>query len=132
LAADVNTFRKEDEHSRTGRGLLLLWIGFLLGPVAFLSDLQLSYSLVRYSCDAHRQWVLYIVTPVALGLTAVSIWAGWKALLMLPKRSDLEGDSVFDRSRFMAYVAIMMSLLSGLVIIAMAIPRYIVNPCDYT
>jgi hypothetical protein len=99
--------------------MLLLWAGILLAPIAFLLHLQINYSLVPWVCVTGKAFTLHLATAAALALSvsgAFSAWISWHRL------TDV-------RSHFMAGWGLMMSALFSLVIVAQAIPTFILGPC---
>ncbi len=113
-----------------GWGLLALWAGVLVPPLAWLSNLLVSYLLVPWACATGRQFVLHLVTLVAVllalggGLLAWHNW--WRAGREWPG----DGGGVLVRSRFMAVVGLLSSAVFGLVILAQGIPSFILHACE--
>jgi hypothetical protein len=99
---------------------LLLWSGILVPPAAFLLHLQINYSLVPWACVTGRLIVLHAATVGTVALAASGSVAAAKAW----RRAD------GGRSEFMAFLGIMGSALFLLVIIAQAIPVFIIGPCQ--
>jgi hypothetical protein len=129
---------KDSSESRTqageerGRptGLLALWTGVLLAPLAFLSNLQVNYTLTQKLCPGghtsllHLMTILFLLIAAAGGLIA---WRNWgRAGRALPDESADNN----TRDRFMGSVGLMISALSFLIIVAQWIPQFIFNPCQ--
>ena len=100
-------------------GSVLLWIGILAGPLAWAADLQARYALVGYVCRTHAEWLMWLISALALLITgggATCSWLGWI------------DDS--PRVRFMAAGGLLIGAAFALAIIAMAIPDVLLRACD--
>jgi hypothetical protein len=106
-----------------------LWYGILIGALAFSADEQITYSLVPHVCSTGHFYVLYWATGVALLLSLSGAAVGAKNLLATHTASP-DGGTRADRSRFMAILGIAASLGFATIIIAMAVPRFLLSPCD--
>ncbi|RKH43065.1 hypothetical protein D7X55_30680 [Corallococcus sp. AB049A] len=118
-----------DDGVGTGRNAAL-WAGVLLPPFAWLLALQVTYSLVTSNCQKARPALLHGVlvgAVVLLGLGAFSAWRSWRALRGRP--GTLE-DSGVGRARFMAAFGLLSSALFTLLLVATAIPTFLLRPCD--
>jgi hypothetical protein len=112
------------------RELRALWTGLLLAPIAFLIDLEVAYALVPTACSTRNSLPVHLAHAACLlvalfgGLTA---WRCWRAT-----GSTWPGEegNPLARSRFLAGVGMLMSGLIVLVIIAMWIPSFILDPCQ--
>jgi hypothetical protein len=113
-----------------GGGLLALWAGLLAGPAAFLSNLQVNYMLVPWVCATGHRFALHIVALCALLVTAAGGFAAWRAWLRTGKRWSDAGGGAVPRSRFMAIMGMLISAMFFLVILAMGIPNFVMNPCQ--
>jgi hypothetical protein len=115
---------------KQGAGPWSLWAGLLAGPLATLTQLQANYALVLWACGAGRVWPLHLVASLAL---AVAVWAGLLSRRNLRRAGggwDDEGAGVVPRSRFMAVVGLLMSVLAALVVVAQWIPIFLHDPCQ--
>jgi cytochrome c biogenesis factor len=112
------------------REIRALWAGLLLPPIAFLINLEAAYALVPAACSSRNQLPMHLVHIACLllalagGLTA---WRWWK--LEGATWPGEEGDPV-ARSRFMAGLGVLLSALFILVIVAMWIPSFLLDPCQ--
>jgi cytochrome c biogenesis factor len=119
--------RTEIPDAREIRGL---WVGLLLSPIAFLIALEAAYALVPTACSSHNELPVHLVYIACLllalfgGLTAGRWWklqgATWPGE---------EGGPV-ARSRFMAGIGVFLSVMFALVIVAMWIPSFLLDPCQ--
>jgi hypothetical protein len=108
----------------------LLLTGLLAGPLAWLLDLEVSYALASQACpDDHLSW-LRLVPAAALALVAAGLVSAGVCFRRLRTHADEEGGRPDDRAYFMAVSGLVMSALFALVILAGAIPRFLLGPCD--
>lgn len=118
-----------DIHFRNPMPRFWLWYGILVGPIAWGADQQISYSLVAHSCSTGHFYLLKAITAISL-LFALSGALVSAMNLARTREADTEGGRVADRSRFMAILGIGASLGWAVLIVAMAVPRFILSPCD--
>ena len=108
----------------------LLWAGLFAGPAAVLLNLQINYMLVPWTCLTGHRFVLHLVMLAALSIAiagGLSAWRGWKQ--MGREWPDGSGGAV-PRNRFMAALGVLLSIFSFIVILALGIPNFILNPCQ--
>jgi hypothetical protein len=106
-----------------------LWYGILVGALAFAADEQITYSLVPHACSTGHFYVLYCATAIAL-LFALSGAGVATKNLATTQAASIDGGTRADRSRFMAILGIAASLGFATIILAMAVPRFLLSPCD--
>jgi hypothetical protein len=112
------------------RTLRALWIGVLVPPLAFLTNLEVAYALVPAACHARNVLLVYLVHAVCLvltvlaGLTALRYWRASGAVWPGGAGGRL------SRTQFMAGLGVLTALLFGLVIVAQWIPSFILDPCQ--
>jgi hypothetical protein len=105
-----------------------LWAGVLVGPTAMLMQLEINYALVHWSCRTGQTWPLHLVSVVALLVTAVAGFLSYGIWTRLAANEDSGGP--LARSRFMAAVGVLISLLMALVIVAQWLPVFFHHPCE--
>jgi hypothetical protein len=105
-----------------------LLAGVFAGPVAWATDLVISYVLVDPACKGQHVVALHATTFVALAVTAAGAVIAWRSLLQTPQRPTDGGDPI-DRARFMAVLGLASSAFFGAVVIAEAIPRWVLDAC---
>jgi hypothetical protein len=112
------------------REIRALWLGLLLPPIAFLIDLETAYALVPAACSSRNELLVHL-THLACLLLAIFgwliSWRNWKATGATWPAD--EGDPT-ARSRFMAGVGVLQGGLFVLVIVAMWIPSFMLDPCQ--
>ena len=107
-----------------------LWFGVLLGPLAALSQLEANYALALWACGTGQKWPLHLVSLSAMAITLFAEFLSYRNWKRLGANWEEEGAGVVVRSRFMAAVGILISLLMLLVIIAQWIPVFMYGPCQ--
>ncbi len=106
-----------------------LWAGVLLGPIAWALDEGLSYALEQRSCSTGHVYVLHAISIVCF-LLALSGAAISRHQLSTVGAGSEEGGTVLDRSWWMARLGIALGLGFALVIVALAVPKFLLNPCS--
>lgn len=106
-----------------------LWCGILIGPAAWVIDQGLSYSLDQHACSTGHFYLLHVITACCVVLALTGALVAHRQLRRVPEGQE-DGGTPRDRSWFMAWMGILMSVEFALVIIAMAVPKIILSPCD--
>ena len=109
-------------------GLMLLAGGFLLAPLAWLLDVQISYSSVKWSCEHDTKLVLLLMPLGSLAIIAVATWMSWSCLKKL--RSSRRDDPIAERSTFLAISGLAMNAIFALLIVSSLAPRLLLSPCE--
>jgi hypothetical protein len=120
--------------AQESRRALALWAGVLTGPVALLLVLQVNYVLSYVSCETKQTWFLHVVTASgALLAAAAGFWA-WRAggggdvpEPVTPRRSEA---TRAVRRRWMANLAVGMSLWFIIVMLSMSVPPAVLRMCQ--
>lgn len=118
----------EAQHFVT-RHPLLLWTGWVVGPVAWSLHLMVSYLLVEWVCLTGNAWALHAVTLVTALVSAAGAAVAWRQWSVVGRRWPRAGIHRVERTRFLAVGGLVMSVLSTLVILAEGIPNFILWPC---
>jgi hypothetical protein len=113
---------------KSGAGVGELWAGVLVGPTAMLLQLEINYALVHWVCGSGQKWPLHLVSLLALLVTLVAGMLSFRVLQRVSAEEDAGGPVA--RSRFMAMVGVLISLLMIGVIVALWLPVFIHNPCE--
>ena len=106
-----------------------LWWGILIGPTAWALDEGISYAIAQHACSTGHFYLLHLITGAALLLALTGVLVAWRQLGPVRQGRD-EGGSPVDRSWFMACLGILMSVAFALTIIALAVPKIVLSPCD--
>ena len=121
--------KAEGEFAQT-RGKVWLWIGVLTAPLAFLLHLEVNYALVTQLCQSTHKLSMHLVTLLFLLIAAVGGFIAWRNWEASGRRWPGDAGSVLERSRFMAVVGLLISILIVLGLIAQWIPQFIFDPCQ--
>lgn len=121
-----HTARSYWEHA----GLMLLVGGFLLAPLAWLLDLQISYAMLKWACENDRRELVLLMPLGSLGLIAIGSWMSWSCWTKLREVANQHGGRMEDRSYFLAVAGLAMNAVFGLLILTSLVPRYFLSPCE--
>lgn len=106
-----------------------LWWGILIGPAAWALDQGISYSIDQHACSTGHFYVLHVSTAACFVLALTGAFVAWRQFSRA-RNGNEDGGSPRDRSWFMALLGMLLSLAFGLVIIALAVPKIVLSPCD--
>jgi len=120
----------EDRTIRSGETPGPLAWSLLAGFLAWALDLGFSYTLQRHACVAGQTFWIHVVTAICFAIALSGLVAGVRELRMLPKDSFEEGRRPRDRAYFQGLLGIGFSLSFAVVVIAGAVPRWILSACD--
>lgn len=120
----------EHLHFDSRRGLAEQWYGVLIGPLVFGFDLLVSYSLVPHACSTGHHYVLHVLTFASLLVVGTGLLSSWRLYQRVPGEMPERGDVLMSRVRFLALAGILLSSFSAILIIANAVPRFVLSPCD--
>src|SRR6185312_13801683 len=107
-----------------------VWWGIAAGPIAWGCDLGLSYAIARHSCSTGHFYVLHVVSLVFFVVALTGFVLAFGMHRHLPEQADKQGHLPRDRAFFLSLVGIVMSLFFAVIIIAGAVPRWILSPCS--
>ena len=115
---------------RRGEAPAFVWWAICAGPFAWAGDLGFSYALTQHSCSTGHHYVLHVITVVCALIALSGFAAAWSAHAAIPRDATKDGDRPLDRAYFQVVLGIVFSLSFAVVIIAGAVPRWILSPCD--
>jgi hypothetical protein len=108
----------------------LRW-SLIAGFVAWGTDLGFSYILEQHSCSTGHHYVLHVISVVCFVVALSGFLTGVADFKQLPRNQVAEeGGRPLDRAYFQALLGMVFSLSFALVIIAGAVPRWILSPCE--
>jgi hypothetical protein len=107
-----------------------LWWSLIAGFVAWAVDLSFSYVLEQHSCSTGHHYVLHLISIVCVLAALSGFVTGMNDFKRLPHDTAEEGGTRFDRAYFQSLLGMTFSLSFVLVIIAGAVPRWILSPCE--
>ena len=97
------------------------------GPVAALTNLSLSYALAPESCRQGTKLWLHVSFAVFVGISVASALIARR----IGSRFDAGSpDPLVERTRWQATAALILSIASVVLLIAMEIPNLILRSCD--
>jgi hypothetical protein len=109
---------------------LALWTGLLAGPIVWLISFEANFALAPWACVTQGKAALYVVSILALLLSAGSGLLAWREWGELGKESPGDGEGALPRSRVMAIGGVLLSVLFFLIILAQAIPEVMLQACN--
>ena len=115
---------------RRGEAPGVIWWTMCAGPLAWAADLSSSYVLTQHSCSTGHHYVLHLITVLCALIAISGFVAGMSAYGAIPGDATEEGARPLDRTYFQVLFGIVFSLAFTVVIIAGAVPRWILSPCD--
>ena len=128
--SDDSSTQEVKEERGHAVGLLWLWAGVLLAPLAFLSHLQVNYTLTQKLCPSGRTLPLHVMTLVFLLITVLGCLIAWRSWRRAGKGLPDESEGEQTPGKFLGVVGMMLGFLSFLIIVAQWIPQFIFNPCQ--
>jgi uncharacterized membrane protein YidH (DUF202 family) len=108
----------------------LLWWCMIAGPFAWACDLGFSYVLAQHTCSTGHHYVLHLITIICFLIALTGVAAGYTAYNRLPTEVSDKGRRPFDRAYFQVLFGVVFSVAFAVVVIAGAVPRWILSPCD--
>lgn len=112
------------------RHILDLWVGLLLAPIAFLIDLEVAYALVPPACSSRNALPVHLVHLACLLLALYGLSTAWRSWKLTGATWPGQQGDPLSRSRFMAAIGLLVSAMFALVIVAIWIPSFILDPCQ--
>ena len=107
-----------------------IWWGLTAGFLAWGLDLGASYVLDQHSCSTGHHYLLHVISFACLLVALSGFFAGLVEFRRFPAETNEEGGSRLDRAHFQALLGMAFSLSFTLVVIAGAVPRWILSPCE--
>jgi hypothetical protein len=129
IKAELPETARPTQGHNTARNDAMLLVGIFTGPVVWAADHTISYALVPHACSTGHHYVLHLATALSLLLTLGGFFLAMSSYNRLARGAHQDGDSIFDRDRFMSILGMAMSIAFCIVIIASAIPRFMLDPC---
>jgi hypothetical protein len=112
------------------RHIRALWTGLLLGPVAFLINLEVAYAFVPRACSSGNELPVHLTHFACLLLTLYGLLTAWRSWKTMGGTWPGEQGDPIARSRFMAGVGLLVSGMFVVVIVAQWIPSLMLDPCQ--
>jgi hypothetical protein len=106
-----------------------LWWGILIGPTAWALDQGISYAIDQHACSTGHFYLLHLASAAGFLLALTGVLVASRLLASVREGHD-EGGSPRDRSWFMAWLGILMSAVFAMTIVALAVTKIVLSPCD--
>jgi cytochrome c biogenesis factor len=107
-----------------------LWAGVLLGPTAFLLNLELAYAMVPNACSSQNRLPVHIVHLVCLVIALAGLMISLRSWRSSGQTWPGEEGGRIGRTRFMAGLGLLLSIEFAIVIVAQWIPSFVLSPCQ--
>ncbi len=121
-----------EQHLHIDKPDLALLTSVLGPPVAWLLQFQARYSLVDWACVHHKVIVLHLTSLVFLLASVGAGLLGWTRWKQSGGKNNPDLTSAGrGRSQFLALLGVSSSSIFSLVIVAQAIPAFIIDPCRH-
>jgi len=111
------------------RGNTALAVAYFLPSFAALLQLEVAYLSVSHACRQGSAVPLHVESAVALLLALGGVWLGRRAWSAAGGGWDEEGADPLARARFLAASSVLLGVLFVLVIVAMWLPIFFLDPC---
>jgi hypothetical protein len=105
-------------------------IGFLGAPTVWALEFIISYAITQHACATGKYWELYLLSLVSCLLATGATFIAFRNLGLTSEKQSSDGGTPLDRTRFMAITGLMISAFFVVVIVAEAVPRFILSPCE--
>ncbi len=115
---------------KPGAAPATIWWAMFAGPLAWVLDMGFSYMLEQHTCSTGHHYVLHVITVVCALIALSGFVAGFLAHSSIPPEATETGPRPVDRTLFQLVFGIAFSLAFFVVIVADAVPRFILNPCQ--
>lgn len=117
----------EAEHST--RNLVALWFGLLGGPVIWFLGLAGEYALVEVACTKRSMFPLHLASSITLLVALSAAFAAFSQWNRLGRGWATEAGDPATRSRFMAVMGLILSVLFASTILAQWLGTAFLHPC---
>ena len=124
----MNSTADETEKLHVAKGNFPLWVGMLLPPMVWSTQLETLYLTSEYGCFSNDFLWNHVVSVIAIVVSLTGTFVAWRH--WHSGRSDETGEMVPSRKQFMALLGILTGSLFTLVIIAQWLPTLMGVPCD--
>ena len=102
--------------------------GIVVPPLAWFAHLQANYAIASWACRPGHRYVSLLVVLAALLITAIAGGLAWKSW---PREEPAVGEPQrIEGARLLVLLAVGSSLSFLVVLVASAIPIFILRACD--
>jgi hypothetical protein len=99
-------------------------------PVAWALEFVMSYAITQHTCSTGKLWELYLLSFSSIAVAGLALMIAFRTFLRVPQSASQDSSHPASRSRFAGALGLMMSLLFTVAIVAGAVPRFILSPCE--
>jgi hypothetical protein len=110
--------------------LFAQWFGVLGAPIAWVADHSLSYSLTQHACSTGKFFELKLVSLVMVAIALLAVLCAWRNRVHSGTAIPNDAGDPLGRTNFMGVLGLLISTFFTAVIIANAVPRFILTPCE--
>lgn len=122
--------KAEKEFKQTG-GIFTQFVGLLTGPIVWLVQFQINYTIVAWECAHDRQRILiHVVTIVALLLVAIGALIAWRNWQRAGVKWPNGDDPTISRTRFLSVLGLLTGAGFFLIILVQGVASFILQPCQ--
>ncbi len=108
----------------------LLWAAVFAGPAVWMLSFGTNWVLAGWTCPFHWKPAQYVVSGVALAVSAVSGVVAWGQWQNLGQDVPGEGAGAIPRSRLLAISGVLLSAFSFLLVLAQGIVEAGLGACE--
>jgi hypothetical protein len=112
------------------KGDAMLWTGIMVSPIVWFINLEANFAIAPLACTGNGKLWLYIVSAVSLMLTVIGATISFTQLQSSERNAVSERVPFRSRRQAMALAGIGLSGLFFLVIVAQAIPNFMLRGCE--
>jgi len=125
----VDAAKQKETLPRSGAGLML-WIGFILPPLAWAMEMEAMWLTTEWGCDKSEFKWNHVVAIIALLISIAGVFVAWtqgRATANTPEATTIEQPSTRD---FMSIIATVLGVLFTMLIFAQYLPTLMGVPCS--
>lgn len=119
-----------EQEVRRGHLEWVLLYSMAAGPLAWGFDLGFSYALAQHACSTGHSYVLHLITAVCFAVAVSGLVTAVGVYRKVPEDAHKKGLRIRDRVDFQAVLGIAFSVAFAVIIIAGAVPRWVLDPCQ--
>ncbi len=119
-----------DQFVQPGQTPLPIRWSLTAGFLAWGANLGFSYVLAQHACSTGHHYVLSVTNWTCFFIALSGVFVGWNAARKLPHDSEEQGRRPHDRAHFQSLIGMIFSAAFAVVIVAGAVPNWILSPCD--
>ena len=123
---------RDEKYFLSGAGVRSLWFSVLAPPAATVTAVGMNFSLAHIACHGASMIWLHAFTALMLAVVIAGGLLGRKNLRRSREEWPQDEYGVIPRSQFMSALAVGEAALFTLMMIAIWVPAFVLNPCYLT